>query len=79
MDRWVEVLDPNGDIHFINPAQVVEITLHGGRLAQQGTRIVTTRGEITTADPESIERLRATAFAQAGLDTDGLPRRPQTY
>lgn len=50
MDWWVELRDPNGDTHVINPAQVVEITLHGADKVPRGAHIVTTRGELTTVD-----------------------------
>lgn len=57
--------DPNGDSHYINPAQVGEITLHGTKQAHQGAHIVTMRDERTTTDPWLGARPRADACARA--------------
>jgi hypothetical protein len=74
VERWIEVLDNEGHVDFINPANIVYIQLRGNRQAAQGARVVTTTGTIGTTDQDSIERLRRAAFNLAGLDADGQPR-----
>lgn len=78
--KWLEILDENGSIQFLDPESIIRITLLGNKQAVHGVVVVTTQGDVTTRDTDGVAMLRELAFSKAGLGKDGnfqpVPRLP---
>jgi len=78
--KWLEILDENGSVQFLDPESIIRITLLGNKQAVHGVVVVTTHGDVTTRDTGAVAMLRELAFSKAGLGKDGnlqpVPRLP---
>ncbi len=82
-DRWIEVLDADGNVNFINPAHIVTIQLIGAKQGKEA-RIFTMAGDrsggvIRTPDAESVERVSREAFRHSGFSEPDRSRATPGY